>query len=1157
MAHNTWQFWIDRGGTFTDVVALDPDGRLSSHKLLSENPGLYDDAALQGIRNVLGCQPDDPLPVERIASVRMGTTVATNALLEHKGEATAFVTTRGFGDALRIGSQARPDLFALDIVLPAPLHDQVVEIDERVLSGGQVQTPLDDTQARQKLEALRAQGLRSLAICLVHGYRYPAHEARLAEIAGEIGFEQISVSHQVSPLMKFVPRGQTTLVDAYLSPALSRYVRKVQSALHSGTNKPRLLFMQSGGGLVSAEHFQGKDALLSGPAGGVVGMVQTAQAAGFGKLIGFDMGGTSTDVCHYSGSLERTLQGTVAGLPVRAPMMQVHTVAAGGGSALHFDGARLRVGPDSTGADPGPVCYGQGETLAITDCHVLLGSLRPEYFPKVFGKQGKDPLQVDRVRQRFETLANEVSASTEKPCSAESLAHGFLDIAVHNMADAIKRISIQRGYDLKGYTLVCFGGAGGQHACRVADKLGLEQVLLHPMAGVLSALGIGLANLRAMHTESVEAPFAQGTWAQLEARWATQTRTVREQLLSQGTTSEQIEVQRGLRLRLQGQDGSIEVCGESFEEAVSEFEARYRAHYGFLDRTQGLVVESISAEAIAREAHPTFAGQEEHPSSDPLGRHPLQTLEGAASVPFYSRSALPAEEPLLGPLVIIEPTGTTVVESDWSATRRTDGNLILHRVQPLSQNTRLGTQVDPIQLEIFHNLFRDIADQMGLVLQNTASSVNIKERLDFSCAVFNRRGELIVNAPHIPVHLGSMGESVQAIAAANPNMQPGDAFAMNAPFGGGTHLPDITVVKPVFVEGNLSPEFFVACRGHHADVGGSVPGSAPADSNHIDQEGVLLENVTLVRAGEFLEQPVRQLLQGALFPARDPDSNVADLKAQVAACERGSQELLRTCQRYGPKVVAAYMEHVLDNAERAVRQVVAGLGEGRFVAESDDGHMVKVHITPHPGHDGLTLDFSGSSPQHPGNFNAPKSIAKAAVMYAVRCLVQEEIPLNEGCLRPLTLVIPEPSWIAPEYPAAVFAGNVETSQLIVDALLGALGGCCRVPGHDEQLPLGQPGLSVLRDALRRGWSHAECTRAERGSDAYDQLEADRCGGFGDPLSGGVGGVFHSARVGRNGTSCWRKWCPTQSSVFTACAGEFDWKSPASWPGWFGWRWSRS
>jgi len=1035
-----WHFWIDRGGTFTDVVARRPDGSTTTHKLLSENPRHYDDAAIQGIRDLLDVGPDDALPIERIESVKMGTTVATNALLEREGEPTVLVTTAGFADVLRIGYQARPDLFALDIVLPEMLYTRVIEIDERMSASGQTLRPLDRDAARAHLESARAEGFDSVAVALLHGYRYTEHEATLGEIARELGFAQVSISHEVSPLMKLVSRGDTTVVDAYLSPILRRYVAKVDTQLRVGGAGPRLMFMQSNGGLTDAHRFQGKDALLSGPAGGVVGMVRTAESAGFDRLIGFDMGGTSTDVSHYAGELERTYETEVAGVRVRAPMIHIHTVAAGGGSILHFDGSRMRVGPDSAGADPGPASYGNGGPLAITDCNVVLGKLRRELFPNVFGESGHEPLDVAAARMKFEALTNEIVAATGLDQTVESVAEGFLSIAVENMANAIKKISVQRGYDITSYTLVCFGGAGGQHACLVADRLGVTRVHIHPYAGVLSALGIGLADVRHVLDHAVERTLDEAALVSLEPAWRQLDTDGEKALIDQGVPAEAISLVHRIALRYAGSDTAVHVPADELSRVISEFESMHMARFGFISPEKDLIIESVQMEAIGASAPVEIVPASADAATSRTGMHPTTMAAATVDTPFIDRASLVSGDPVRGPAVLIEANATTVVEPGWAASALANGDLVLERVEALPDRAAIGTDVDPVQLEIFNNLFMNIAEQMGLVLENTAASVNIKERLDFSCAVFDPDGDLIANAPHMPVHLGSMSESIKSIIRQNPHMEPGDVYVMNAPYNGGTHLPDITVIKPVFQDGDdVHPIFYVASRGHHADIGGTVPGSAPADSTSVDEEGVLIDNMLLVKAGRFLEDELRHLLTTAPYPARNPDHNVADLKAQVAACEKGTMELGRVIDHYGLDVVHAYMEHVKDNAEESVRRVIDALTDSEFVYEMDDGHQVAVKITVDHENRSATIDFTGTSDVHPGNYNAPASVCHAAVLYVFRCMVGDAIPLNAGCMKPLDVIIPDPCMINPRYPAAVIAGNVETSQLIVDTLFGALG----------------------------------------------------------------------------------------------------------------------
>jgi len=1039
-----WQFWIDRGGTFTDVVARRPDGSTQTHKLLSENPRRYDDAAVQGIREILGVADAEPLPVELIDSVKMGTTVATNALLERQGEPTLLVTTRGFADVLRIGYQTRPDLFALDVVLPEMLYAEVLEVDERMGPRGEVITPLDVDGARSGLAAARASGFDSVAIVLVHSDRHPGHEARLAELAYELGFGQVSVSHEVSPLMKIVPRGDTTVVDAYLSPILRRYVAQVDERLRGDDGAAtRLMFMQSNGGLTDAHRFQGKDALLSGPAGGVVGMVRTAQAAGFDQLIGFDMGGTSTDVSHFAGELERSYETEVAGVRVRAPMIDIHTVAAGGGSILFFDGSRMRVGPDSAGADPGPRCYGNGGPLAVTDCNVVLGKLRPEFFPQVFGPGGDQPLAVEETRVAFDTLAREVADATGVEQTVASVAEGFLEIAVENMANAIKKISVERGHDVTNYALVCFGGAGGQHACLVADRLAIEEVHIHPHAGVLSALGIGLADIREVRDDGVEAVLTADLLASFGERWDRLDTSCEKAVLEQGVARDRLELVHRLALRYAGSDTALQVAAGDLNAVVGAFEAVHMARFGFVSPEKDLIVESLQVEAVGRADEVSFdvdAGPDGGDASSPeLGIFPAVMSGEERPTPFIDRARLAANRPIPGPAVLVEANATTVIEPGWQGVLRSNGDLVLSRVEARPERAAVGTDVDPVQLEIFNNLFMNIAEQMGVVLENTSVSVNIKERLDFSCAVFDPDGELIANAPHLPIHLGSMSEAIKSVIRNNPEMQHGDAYVLNAPYNGGTHLPDVTVVKPVFDDATGERIFYVAARGHHADIGGMVPGSAPADSTTIDQEGLVMDNVKLVEGGRFLEDELRELLASGPWPARNPDYNVADLKAQVAACERGTTELHRVIDHYGLDVVHAYMRHVMDNAEESVRRVIDALTDSEFACEMDDGHRVAVKITVDHERRSATIDFTGTSGQHPGNFNAPQAVCRSAVLYVFRCMVNDAIPLNAGCLKPLEIVIPDPSLISPHYPAAVIAGNVETSQLIVDTLFGALG----------------------------------------------------------------------------------------------------------------------
>ncbi len=1053
-----WQFWIDRGGTFTDIVARQPDGALLTHKLLSENPERYPDAAVQGIREMLSLAPGEPVPAAQIAGVRMGTTVATNALLERQGEPTLLVVTRGYADALRIGYQHRPKLFARKIELPAPLYARVIEIDERLSAQGEVVRPLDLAQAEGELLAAFEAGLRVCAIVLMHAYRYPAHETKLAQLAQRIGYRQISVSHAVSPLMKFVARGDTTVVDAYLSPILRRYVAQVEGAL-AGV---RLQFMQSSGGLTDAHRFQGKDAILSGPAGGVVGAVEVAAAAGFDKIIGFDMGGTSTDVTHFAGEYERSFDSEVAGVRIRAPMMKIHTVAAGGGSICRFDAGRLRVGPASAGANPGPACYRRGGPLTVTDCNVLLGKIQPQFFPQVFGPKGDQALDGDAVRAKFAALACAIEAESGFQRRAEELAEGFLRIAVDNMANAIKQISVQRGYDVTEYTLCCFGGAGGQHACLVADALGMQRVFIHPFAGVLSAYGMGLAKVRAFAQRAVEARLDTPALASSELALAELDRQAQQELLEQGFAAEQVLLKRSARLKYEGTDSTLEIAWEADAQTLSErFCERYREQYGFLLPERGLVIEALAVEAIGQthSAGGAYSTPPPEPGNGPvaLAEVALYTAGGFHRAAVYDREALQPGCPIDGPAILKEQNATTVIEPEWRAQKTPQGHLVLERTQPAQRRQAAGTTADPVLLEVFNNLFMSIAEQMGVTLANTASSVNIKERLDFSCAVFDGAGELIANAPHMPVHLGSMGESVLTIVRRRAGqMRPGDVFVLNAPYAGGTHLPDVTVVMPVFLESSAdeAPTFYVASRGHHADIGGITPGSMPPGSRHVDQEGVLLDNVKLVDQGRFLEREISALLTGGSYPVRNLAQNLADLRAQVAACARGLEELRRMVIHFGPEVVLAYMRHVQDNAEEAVRRVLLHLQDGAYSYEMDNGARIAVRIGIDRQSRGVVIDFSGTSAQLDSNFNAPAAVCRAAVLYVLRTLVDDDIPMNAGCLKPVHLVIPEGSLLNPRYPAAVVAGNVETSQCITDCLYGAFGAMAAAQGTMNNFTFG-------------------------------------------------------------------------------------------------------
>jgi 5-oxoprolinase (ATP-hydrolysing) len=1103
--NGSWDFWIDRGGTFTDVIARRPDGTLVAHKLLSDNPEAYGDAAVQGIRDLVGLNSREPIPPGLIGSVKMGTTVATNALLERKGERTLLLITKGFRDALKIGYQARPKIFARHIVKPEMIYERVVEVDERVRADGTVEKELDLAPLRAELSAAHAAGINAVAIVFMHAYRYTAHEERVAALAREIGFPQVSVSHEVSPLIKLVGRGDTTVVDAYLSPILRRYVAQVAGDLGTSAaatantqspslprkrereqsaargepaeeNAPRLMFMMSSGGLTAAQLFQGKDAILSGPAAGVVGMAETGREAGFSHLIGFDMGGTSTDVSHFDGEYERAFETEVAGVRMRAPMMLIHTVAAGGGSVLHFDGARFRVGPDSAGANPGPTCYRRGGPLALTDANVMVGKLMADFFPKIFGAQQNLPLDADAVRAAFVRLADEVGDGR----SPEEVADGFIKIAVENMANAIKKISVQRGYDVTRYALNCFGGAGGQHACLVADALGMTKVLIHPFSSLLSAYGMGLADIRATRQHAIEEPFGETALASIEGIGGRLADEARREVVDQGVASPSVEVFVRAHIRYAGTDTALVVPAfsiapgnparaapasprrdvpipPSIAKMQAAFETAHKARFGFIDESKELVVEAVSVEAVgggAKFTEPVLATSSASLPA-PARRTRFYSRGQWQEAAVFTREQLSPGQAVRGPAIIIEPHQTVVVEDGWQAEITAKNHLLLERVVPLKRQSAIGTAADPVMLEIFNNLFMSIAEQMGVSLQNTAYSVNIKERLDFSCAIFDADATLVANAPHMPVHLGSMDRAVESVIRENKGrIAPGDVYVINAPYNGGTHLPDITVCTPVFDAAGGELLFWVASRGHHADVGGISPGSMSPNATTIEQEGVYIDNFKLVDRGRFREQVLYDLLTGAKYPARNPLQNVNDIKAQIAANEKGVQELHKMVAYFTLPVVKAYMQHVQDNAAESVRRVIDRLHDASFEYEMDQGTWIKVKIRVDKDKREATVDFTGTSPQQNTNFNAPEPVARAAVLYVFRVMVDDEIPMNGGCLRPINIIIPKQSMLSPSYPAAVVAGNVETSQAVTNCLFGALGALAAAQGSMNNLNFG-------------------------------------------------------------------------------------------------------
>jgi len=1097
MADTRWDFWIDRGGTFTDVVGRRGDGTLVAHKLLSENPEAYADAAVQGIRDLLGLKAGDAIPPGRVGAVKMGTTVATNALLERKGERTLLLMTKGFRDALKIGYQARPKIFARAIIKPDMLYERVAEVDERVRADGTVERAPDLAAAQRDLAAAKADGIQAVAIVFMHAYRYPEHEKQVAALAREMGFAQVSVSHEVSPLIKLVGRGDTTVVDAYLSPILRRYVAQVANEMMTGrapsspsplwggslaegerggalaistpTPSPqgggesrrtrgdaedaiRLMFMMSSGGLTAAELFQGKDAILSGPAGGVVGMAETGRQAGFDRLIGFDMGGTSTDVSHFDGEYERAFETEVAGVRMRAPMMLIHTVAAGGGSILHFDGARFRVGPDSAGANPGPKCYRRGGPLAVTDANVMTGKLIADFFPKIFGPGQDQPLDEAAVRHGFNNLAQKVGGKTP-----EEIADGFIKIAVENMANAIKKISVQRGYDVTRYALNCFGGAGGQHACLVADALGMTRVLIHPFSSLLSAYGMGLADIRATRQQAIELPFGGKALAEIKKTGGRLARETKTEVVGQGVPAAKIKVFTRAHIRYAGTDTALVVAAGSLPAMQRAFEKAHKARFGFIDRSKQIVVEAVSVEAVGGGAK--FNERAGKRTRGKLPKPARRTKFFSAGewhqANVFTRSQLKPGHKVKGAAIIIEPHQTIVVEPGWQAELTAKNHLVLTRAIKLKRAHAIGTHADPVMLEVFNNLFMSIAEQMGVSLQNTAYSVNIKERLDFSCAVFAHDGTLVANAPHMPVHLGSMDRAVETIIRENAgHIRPGDVYAINAPYNGGTHLPDITVCTPVFDDRKRSILFWVASRGHHADVGGISPGSMSPNATTIEQEGVYMDNFKLVDRGRFREKELMAALTGAKYPARNPVQNVNDIKAQIAANEKGVAELRKMVAHFTLPVVRAYMQHVQDNAAESVRRVIDRVHDAEFSYEMDQGTAIKVKIAIDKQTREATVDFTGTSPQQPTNFNAPEPVTRAAVLYVFRVMVDDDIPMNAGCLRPINIVIPPKSMLSPEYPAAVVAGNVETSQAVTNCLFGALGALAAAQGTMNNLNFG-------------------------------------------------------------------------------------------------------
>ena len=1035
-----WQFWIDRGGTFTDIVAKKPDGKIIIDKLLSENSDAYKDAAVAGIRRILDLKNEDKIPTDIISSVKMGTTVATNALLERKGDRTLLLITKGFGDLLRIGYQNRPLLFDLNIKLPELLYERVVEVSERLNEKGEVVTELNEEEVRNSLIKAKSDGINSVAIAFMHSYINPDHENKIEQIAKEENFNQISVSHKVSPLIKLVGRGDTTVVDAYLSPILRRYVNQVSEELQD-TKSTQLMFMQSNGGLTDANLFQGKDALLSGPAGGVVSMTQTGKQAGFNKLIGFDMGGTSTDVCHFAGEFERSFETELAGVRIRAPMMQINTVAAGGGSILSYKDGRFQVGPESAGAIPGPASYGRGGPLTVTDCNVLLGKLNPDFFPKVFGKTGDQPLNFEIVKKKFLDLSDIISKEKNEPMmDIFKMAEGFLKIAVENMANAIKKISIQKGYDVTNYMLNCFGGAGGQHACNVADSLGISNVMIHPYAGVLSAYGMGLAEIRSIR----EGHFEKNITNILDAENLIEilSSQAKKDLNDQDISDASIILLKNAFLHYKGSHQNLEIKFDTPENMRKSFEQEHKKRFGFFVEDREIFIEMLTVEAVGKktENYDFLNPNTSTTKANPIAFKKMYVNGSKINTPIYKRDELIIGQNISGPAIIVEATGTNIIDDGWSGTLDKHYNLILSRVEEKKLQKGIGTSVDVVMLEVFNNLFMNIAEQMGATLANTAYSVNIKERLDFSCALFNNEGSLVANAPHVPVHLGSMSEAIKTVVRLNKdNIYPDDVFVLNAPFNGGTHLPDVTVITPVFDKNGKEIIFFVASRGHHADIGGKTPGSGPPDSKHIEEEGVLIDNFKLFDKGIFREQEMRKILSSGKYPCRNIEHNMADLAAQVAANKTGIHEINSMIDQFGIETVHAYMNHVQDNAEESIRNAIVNLKQGEYEYELDNGEFIRVNVKIDKKKREAIIDFTGTAPKNPFNYNAPMAVCYAVILYVFRTLVGNNIPLNEGCFKPIKIIIPNNSMINAKYPSAVIAGNTEVSQLTCNALFGALG----------------------------------------------------------------------------------------------------------------------
>ena len=1038
-----WSFWIDRGGTFTDTLALNPNGRILSSKFLSVNPEKYLDAAIHSIRKFLSVPNEQKILVSQIDSIKLGTTVATNALLERKGSRTVLVTTQGFEDQLRLGYQNRPDIFARKINLPDQLYEKVVSVKERVLANGHIFKSLEINSVRDALQTCVEEGITSCAIVLMHGYKFINHEKKIAKLAIQLGFQQVSASHEVNPQIRFVERGDTTVLDAYLTPVLRKYINQLEENFEGDLGR-RLMFMQSNGGLTIPKLFHGKDAVLSGPAGGVVGAVEVSLRLGEKKIIGFDMGGTSTDVCHFSGKYERVFRGEIAGTRLASPMMNIHTVAAGGGSVLSYSAGRLQVGPESAGANPGPACYGKGGPLTVTDANVITGRLRPEFFPPIFGKKGNQNLDKQASILAIDPFSQQLQRT------AETLAEDWLSIATQNMVSAIKKISVQRGYNVLNYCLTVFGGAGGQFACEIAEKLGMSKCLLHSKASLLSAYGIGLATIRRVRKESVEKPLLDKGMESLISQISVIREALKVEVLDQGVELGELESETTIFLKSENTDTSFPIVFQSVQEMRRSFKKSFKKQFGFLVETNSIIVDSISVEVYQKRKSLDISSK----SSGKLSKKAAKffTTEQVfindkwQNCKFIRKEDLNLDDYVNGPAIIIEAFTSVLVKPGWQAQLTQDKSIFLKKSQHRKHKHRtfVTTKPDPMLLEVFNNMFMSIAEQMGIVLENTAQSVTIKERLDFSCAVFDSSGNLIANAPHMPVHLGSMEASVKAVIKKNKNICCEDIYALNAPYDGGTHLPDITVVKPVFYGSDSKLIFFVASRGHHTDIGGLTPGSMPPDSRDIQDEGVYIENFKLVDSGYFLTKEIKHILSTAKYPVRAIDTNLADLRAQVAACEKGQKELNRLIEEYGSDLVQTYTSFVNKNASEMVKSILPSVKPGSYLYKMDndiDGNKRQIAVSVELQNKPLrvTIDFSGTTLQTKTNFNAPEPVTRAAVLYAIRILVGGAIPMNSGLMSNIKIILPKGTMLSPRYPAAVIAGNVETSQAVTSALLLAFG----------------------------------------------------------------------------------------------------------------------